>query len=348
MTPAGDTPPAPRRVLILKPSALGDVATAVPVLRGLRRSFPDAEVHWLVNDTYAPLVAEDPDLDAVIRFERRRLGRAWQSPEALGALARLLRDLQDARYDWVIDLQGLFRSGAFSAATRAPVRAGFANAREGAPLAYTIAHLPLSKHTLDRNIELARRLGIDARPDDLRLHVPEAGRRFRDAFADRAGGRDYVVFVPPTRWPTKCWPPRHWRRLAERLGDRAAIALIGTGGDRDLCARIADGLEGVTNLAGETDIPQMVGLLSGAACVVCGDSAAQHIAQGVGVDPVVLIGPTRPQRTGPRVRGRTVVADVPCRGCLRRRCRHITCMQLIDPRDVGRAVADVLEAPSRR
>ena len=334
-------PAEPKKVLIIKPSALGDVVTAVPVLRGLRRAFPAAKIDWLLSRSCAALVEGDGDLDGVVYFDRRPLGRAWRSPAAAKMLAGFLAGLRRGGYDWVIDLQGLLRSGFFARATGAGVRAGFANAREGAWLFYTHRHLPAETHTVDRNISLARSLGIGARREDMTLEVFPAGREFAESFLRRTGAaeRGFVVLVPPTRWPTKCYPVRHWRTVAAILAQRRPVALLGTDADRELCRQIADAAgRGAVNLAGQTTIPQMVALIASAGCVVCSDSAAMHIAQAVGTDVLALLGPTRPERTGPVLGGRALLAEVPCRGCLRRRCRHITCMQAIHPRDVVASV----------
>ncbi len=341
-------PPAPpNRVLIVKPSALGDVVTAVPVLRGLRRTFPAARIDWLVNAELAPVIAADADIDGILPFERRRLARAWRSAGAARALAGLARRLHDAAYDWVIDLQGLLRSALLSACTAAPVRAGFADAREGAAGLYTHRVRTRSAHTVDRNVELARTLGVDARGEDMTLSVPPAGRDFAaHALAAHGLAPDgYVACVPPTRWASKRWPVRHWRALIERLIERHPVILLGTPGDVELCGAIAEGFdERVANLAGQTDLPAFVAMIAASGGVICCDSAAKFIAPAVGVEAVSLIGPTRIERTGPYLRGRAVVADVPCRGCLRRRCRHTTCMELIDPARVAR-VAEETFAP---
>ena len=86
----------------------------------------------------------------------------------------------------------------------------------------------------------------------------------------------------------------------------------------------------------------MVGVIAASAGVICSDSAAKFIAPAVGVDVVVLIGPTRVERTGPYLRGRAVLADVPCRGCLKKSCRHLTCMQMIRPAEVVAAAKEML------
>ena len=348
MTPPPIRPAQPDRVLIVKPSALGDVVTAVPVLRGLRRRFPEAHLAWLAAETCAPVIAHDRDLDEVVIFERRRLGRAWRSARSAALLAKLLGRLRRGGYDWVIDLQGLLRSALLGAATVAPLRAGFADAREGAPALYTHRIRVGPAHTVERNIELAGALGIDARADDMTLQVAPEGRRFAADLSGRLGGSGFCVCVPPTRWPTKRYPVRHWAKVVSALAGDLPVVLLGAGGDRELCRAVAEAAaNGVTDLSGQTTIEQMVGVIAASAGVVCSDSAAKFIAPAVGVGVVALIGPTRVDRTGPYPRGRAVVAPVACQGCLRRRCRHITCMELIDPAEVVSAAREMLGAGSR-
>ena len=362
MTASDAKPSAPRRVLIVKPSSLGDVVTAMPVLRGLRRTFGDIHVAWLITDTCRPLIEHDRDVDECVLFERRRLGRAWRSPAAAWRLRALWKRLRRGRYDWVLDLQGLLRSALLSFATRARVRAGFADAREGATLFYTHrASAPEELHTVDRNIALARELGIDARGEDMTLRISEAAGQFaRDTVARHDLSDGFVICVPPTRWPTKLYPVRHWRTVVAALVEHTPVVLLGGPGDVQRCRAVADGLgPAVHDLSGKTDVAQMMGLIAASSGVVCSDSAAKFIAPAVGVGVVTLIGPTRRERTGPYVTPpdtsaagpapftRTVVADAPCQGCLRKRCPHITCMALIDPADVISAAEAMLLAGRR-
>jgi len=362
MIASGAEPTAPGRVLIVKPSSLGDVVTAMPVLRGLRRTFGDIHVAWLISETCRPLIEPDRDVDECVIFERRRLGRAWRSPAAAWRLRALWRRLRRGRYDWVLDLQGLLRSALLSFATHAPLRAGFADAREGATLFYTHrASAPEELHTVDRNIALARELGIDARGEDMTLRVSDAARQFaRDTVARRGLDGGFVICVPPTRWPTKLYPVRHWRAVVSALIERMPVVLLGAPGDVERCRAVADGLgAAVHDLSGKTDVARMVSLIAASSGVICSDSAAKFISPAVGVGVVTLIGPTRTEHTGPYAPPpggpsagrapftRAVVANVPCQGCLRKRCPHITCMGLIDPADVIAAAEAMLSAGSR-
>jgi len=339
------SPEAPRRVLIIKPSSLGDVVTAVPVLRGLRRAFPEAHLAWMLSTSCAPLMEGDADLDEIIPFDRRGMGAWWYWLPATKKLLSLRRTLRRGRFDWTIDLQGLLRSGLFTRMTRAPLRAGFANAREGATRFYNRRIDVAATHTVERNVEFIRALGVEASVEDMTLEPTGEGRAFAGKLCDEmgCGAGGYVVCVPPTRWPTKRYPVRHWRRVVAALAADRPVALLGAPGDEAYCEAACEGIDGAISLAGRTNIPQMVGVIAASAGVICSDSAAMFIAPAVGVGVVVLVGPTRVERTGPLWGGRSLVADVPCQGCLQKRCRHITCMELIDPTAVV-AAADELFA----
>ena len=347
MTQSRAKPASPRRVLIVKPSSLGDVVTAMPLLRGLRRTFGDIHIAWLIGKTALPLIAHDTDVNDCVIFDRKTLGRAWRSPGASRKLKAFVGQLKRGRYDWAIDAQGLLRSALLARATRAEVRAGFAEAREGSTLFYTHrVSVDRESHTVDRNIALARALGIDARPEDMTLQVSHDAQEFANEFVDQRGlDGGFLLCVPPTRWQTKLYPVRHWRTVIRSLKERIPVVLGGSPGDRELCEAVAEGLgDRVINAAGETDIAQMVGLIAASSGVICCESAANFIAPAVGVDVVTLIGPTRPSRTGPYQRGRAIVADVPCQGCLRKHCPHITCMELVEPAEVISAAEEMLRS----
>src|SRR3954451_5717301 len=128
---------APQRILIIKPSAIGDVVHALPVLARIKKRWPDAQISWLVTPACSGLLEGHPLLDEVILFDRKRWGGMWRSPRLFGEWRRFTRELRERRFGLVIDLQGLFRSGWLAWKTGAAVCVGFANAREFAPLFYS-------------------------------------------------------------------------------------------------------------------------------------------------------------------------------------------------------------------
>ena len=116
------------KILILKPSSLGDVIHALPVLRLLKRHLPQSEIYWWLDSDLVPLLEKDPDLSGIIPFNRKR----WAAPRQWPEIAASVRKVRRHRFDWAIDLQGLARSAVFAWLANAGVTVGLDNLREGA------------------------------------------------------------------------------------------------------------------------------------------------------------------------------------------------------------------------
>src|SRR5262245_42727990 len=159
-------PTRPARILIIKPSAIGDVVHTLPILNLVRKRWPGAHIAWLVTPACANLLEGHPQLNEIILFERRRLGHSWWNPMAAGELFGLTRELRKKQFDLVIDLQGLFRSGWLTRATKAPVRVGFANARELAWLGYThrVSVDSVEQHAIERYLKISEAIGCGCEP----------------------------------------------------------------------------------------------------------------------------------------------------------------------------------------
>src|SRR5215472_2723139 len=98
------------RILLIKPSAVGDVVHTVPVLAKLRARYPAARIDWLLTPAIAELIRHHPGLSNAVLFARQDYARLWRSWSALAELGNLVRGLRRTRYDVVIDLHGQFRS----------------------------------------------------------------------------------------------------------------------------------------------------------------------------------------------------------------------------------------------
>ena len=182
------------KILILKPSSLGDVVQALPVLRLLKRHLPASEIYWWIDSRLAPLLEGDPDLAGVVRFERQRWAAPRHWPEMLAQ--RPLAAAQN--FDWVIDLQCLVRSGVFAWLANGKLSVGLDEPREGARGFYDlIVPRPSAlTHAVDWYLRVLPVLGVPVHGDFQWL--PGAPRRGRIAAAQMAGGRG-AVDCPPTR-----------------------------------------------------------------------------------------------------------------------------------------------------
>jgi lipopolysaccharide heptosyltransferase I len=295
--------PDPRRILIIRPSALGDVCRTVPVLASLRRAWPEATIDWIVQDDFAPAVAAHPALHELIAFPRRRWARWWRRPRAARELLGWLASLRRRRYDLVLDCQGLSRSGIMTWCTRAPRRIGHRDARELAWLGYNtrVRHEP-ARHAVERMLDLVRAAGAEPIPD-MRLYVPATDLQWWETRrAELIGSSPYAVLAPTSRWSSKRWPAASWIDLVQPLAERgcARCVLIGAPGEH---AQIPDfpapASPRIVDLAGETTIGQTMAIIKGAAVLIANDSAPLHMAAGLERPCIGLFGPTDPALVGP-------------------------------------------------
>jgi heptosyltransferase-1 len=315
------------KILIIKPSALGDIVQALPVLTGLRRQWPDAEIDWIVNDTLEQLLEGHPCLRRTIAYPRRR----WTGLHRLPEIYRWARRLRAEKYDITIDLQGLLRSGLMTWAAGSPIRIGLQSAREGARTFYNEVVEDNALSAAERYLTCLEHLGIAPQPLDFQL----------TARVPRPEGLEqpYVALHPYSKWRTKLWPWRHYQDLVDSMPDRR-FAVVGEGPWFPLAApgRLVD-------LRAKLTIAQLVAVLDGAETVLSTDSGPAHIAAALGRPTVVLFGATDWRRTRPIGQNVSIhTAGVFCSPCLKRKCwrdTRVECMSIIDPAHVRALIATV-------
>jgi len=292
---------APDRILIIRPSALGDVCRTVSVLAALKRAWPKATIDWVVQDSFADAVRAHPALDGVIPFPRGRWRRWWRSASLLREVLGWYGSMRGGAYDLVLDCQGLARSAIASRCTGAPARVVRAQARECAWMAGTLrVPDPTGADALSEMLSLVSALGVQADPDPT-LHAPMEDVRWwrgsREAFG--LGGR-FAAIAPTSRWPGKRWDFARWADVARALQSRGlVVAAIGAPGEEAQVDQALLGTAGCVNLCGRLTVGRMMAMLSDAALAVAQDSAAIHVAAGMGTPYVGIFGPTDPGRTGP-------------------------------------------------
>ena len=342
------------RILIIKPSSLGDIVHTIPVLHLLRARFPQAHLAWFIHEKWADIVKGHPDLDEMIPWSFR-----WSE------LPGLFRIFRKKRFDLVIDLQGLFRSGVISYLSGAPVRVGFKNGREGSFLFYThrvpVPHHPI--HAIDRYLLVAESLGAKSSEIVCTIPISSGDEQIVDDLL-RAGGllpsRHFVALHPTARWWTKRWPIERFAQLTDHIQDAGmAAVLIGGEGDLPEIQRMQSLMKTrPVTVAGKTSLKQLSALLRRAELLITNDSGPMHLAAAVGTPVVALFGPTDPVRTGPYswMMGRSHIThtiirrSVECSPCLSRRCKvgDHRCMMQIEVEEVMEQVKKLLNSLNLR
>jgi lipopolysaccharide heptosyltransferase II len=335
------------KILILKPSSLGDVIQALPVLRLLKLHFPGAEIFWWIDSALAPLIEGDPDLAGVVRFERKRWGKPRHWPEML----RSVRWLREQNFDLVIDLQCLARSGAFAWLARGKFLAGLDEVREGARGFYDLAVPRKSFHThaVDWYLAVLPALGVPVHKNFQWLpERPEIAAAINSKF--KTQNSKLILLQPGARWKNKRWPAEHFAGLVRALAGKfpaARFGILGDPGDRPLGEIISQAApERCLNLCGATSLPEMIEWIRRCDLLITNDTGPMHVAAALGRPLVALFGPTEPRRTGPYGQLENVLRlDLPCSPCMKSDCAYEKtdeCLRALSPATVLARVEKLL------
>ena len=330
----------PKKILVVKPSSLGDIVHSLPFLNAVKDSFPRAEIHWVVARGLEGLLQGHPMVKKLWVINKDQWKKPKKIKETISEVRTLFREFKRESYDIVIDLQGLLRSGLLTKATRAPVRVGFREAREGSRLFYTHKISGgANVHAVDRSMKIAAALGCDT--SDVRFPMPlyresEKVQRLKGEMGK------YAVIVSSARWKTKRWPHERFGKLASMLDVKSVI--VGSQAD----VRISKEIESLANgkalsMAGKTDLRELIAIIRGARYVITNDSGPMHIAAAFRIPTVAIFGPTNPARTGPYGKHNVIVqAGVSCAPCYKRSCKSVRCMTDVPVEEVFEAVKTMM------
>jgi lipopolysaccharide heptosyltransferase I len=324
------------RVLIIKPSSLGDVVQALPVLRLIKQHHPSSEIHWWIDAGLAPLLQGDPDLASAILFERERWRAPWRWPEAWQTLLALRR----RRFDWVIDLQGLARSGIVAWLANGAFTVGVDDPREGARGFYDLA-IPrpsYGTHAVDWYLSVLPALGV---PVHRRFTWLPKRLDAAAAVLEKwpVAGARWLALHPGASWLNKRWPPEYYAELVRALAKAEPdlrFAILGGSDDSawgESLAAVAPAR--CLNLMGRTSLPELVEWIRLSEAIVTNDTGPMHVAAALGTRIVAIFGPTDPHRTGPYGQLEGVAqASLPCVPCMKDQCRYhkpLECLRVIQP-----------------
>lgn len=300
LPPPPELPDRPKRVLLIRLSARGDVLFALPFADLVRRRWPEVTVDWAIERPAADMAEGHPAIDRLIVWDRGRWKKLLRSGRLIALVREVLalrRELRSHRYDLVVDLHGMLRSGLLAWLTGAPVQIVH-GAKEGTEGLFTHSFPGLTD--VDRIggefRDLADWMGLDG--DAWRLEAPlaedareEARRHLAQAGIEGA----YVVAIPHTTRPFKHWEESRWGPLVDALHERtgAPVVMLGGPGDREATDRIVRGVEsdGLVDLVGATSLGAAAAIVAESDLVVGVDTGLTHVAHYHDRRTVCLFGP---------------------------------------------------------
>jgi heptosyltransferase-1 len=302
----------------------------------LKLEHPTLQAHWWIARELAPVLEADPDIDRLFLFERKK----WAQRGYWLRILRTIRQMRLERYDYVIDLQGLARSGIVGWLARGKTFIGVEDLREGAFGLYdkSVPRRHAGIHAVDWYLDVVRSLNAAIRWDFQWL--PEknvVSDQIRKAYS--LDNKELITICPGGRWANKRWPSDLYQKVAQRVATEyptAQIGIIGSSDESSLASEIANAAPGRTlNFAGKTSLPELVEILRLSKALITNDTGPMHIAAALGKPVIGIFGPTDPKRTGPYGQiSRVLQRELPCAPCMKPVCswnEPLACLLGISP-----------------
>jgi len=284
------------RILFVKTSSLGDVVHHCPAVSDAARELGDAEIDWVVEESFAEVAAMHRAVRRVIPVAVRRWRRGLWAPRIWSEMGAFRREVAVEPYDRVIDSQGLLKSAVIALCAKGE-RHGFdrESARESvAARLYDVRHrVPRELHAVERNRQLtASALGYAASAEC------EYGLSAEGALPMEMS-RSYVVLLTMTSRADKLWPERSWVDLGRALALRDLPVILPWGNEveRKRCERIALAIP-EARVPRRFSLSELARLFRGARGVIGLDTGLSHLAVAMKVPVVGIFRGSDPALTG--------------------------------------------------
>ncbi len=291
-----------KRILIIRPSSIGDVVMASPLIQSLKELFPQAYLAWLADPSVIDLLENNPYLDRVICWPKqlwKELARNGHIIKLSGRLIELTRQMRQQRFDLALDAQGLLRSRLLARLSGAPERVGFESREPGNFLmTRIISRGPDSKHMSSEYYHLARHLGSTSSEFRPKVVLKKTDYlNAKDRLRIDGLNYQYIVMCPFTTRRQKQWFNDRWASLAEMLFSRFNLPVIILGGVDDITEGRKIQNQTHTRLydyCGKTTMGESAAIIDMAYAVIGIDTGLTHLGSAFERPTIAIFGATCP------------------------------------------------------
>lgn len=337
----------PGGILVIQTAFLGDVVLTTPLFRALRRLWPEKRLTALTTPQAAPLIAEDPHLDAVLTYDKK-------GKDSLLSMAKTLRS---GGYEMLVSPHRSHRTALLSLMSGIPIRIGYSDASFSWAYNRQVAR-PMGEHEVDRNLALLEALGSKPDGEDRKLYIGygEAESKEVNALLAACGvdsTEKIIGLCPGSIWATKRWAKEGFAAVGKALAARGhRIVLLGGPDDREASAFVSAQIgAAAVDAAGKTSLKALAAWMDRLSLLISNDSAPLHVAAARNTPSVAVFGATTlGLGFGPfHAESRVVQVDLDCRPCGLhggKSCPkgHFKCMGDITPDAVLNACQELFEA----
>ncbi len=339
----------PKRILITRTDRLGDVVLSTPVIRFLREKYPEAYIAFMVRPENRDAVANNPDLDEVITYDKYGFQKSFWST------VKFAFGLRKKKFDTAIALHPTNRVHMMLFMAGIRTRIGY-DRNMGRLLTKRVPHLKQKgdKHEVDYNFELLERAGFDtSKAGRLPYMVTtDNDRRLVDSVLKDSGvGESIIAVHAGASCPSKRWPSERFAAVADILSEKYRSDIVLVGGDEtaEFSEQVLFKMKRkAADLTGMLLVGELAELLSRCRLFISNDSGPVHVAVAVGTPVIAIFGRKdpglSPKRWGPLGEKDVVLhKDVGCEICLAHLCeKDFACLKAITVEEVVEAAGGIL------
>jgi len=336
----------PRKILIVRLSAIGDVVHSTPILHSLRRKFPEAYIAWAVEDKSSDILINNSLINKIFIFPKQKWKKRGFNIKNLLEFFSIIKEIRKENFDIAIDLQELFKSAIIAFLSGAKRKIAHAGTREFASV-FVNEKLPArdnfdpNKLIIERYLEPAAYLGAPV--DEVQFSLPpisEETKIYIDKLLENTDkNKKIIIFSPATIWHSKHWLEEYWTELLEKLSPDYNVIFTGTDKDKELIERIVLNVktDNYLSLAGKTNLFQLIELFNRAKYLIAPDTGPAHIANATQNPSIIMLfGSTGFKRTPPYgEKHKALAVELPCQPCFKRKCpradNNMECMKKLTP-----------------
>jgi heptosyltransferase-1 len=288
---------AMKRILLIKTSSMGDVIHNLPIVADIRSRYPEAELHWLVEESFADIPALHPHIQQVIPVAIRRWRKTLYRAQTWREMRAFRARLAQTEYDFILDTQGLLKSGMLARLAHGE-RFGLdsSSARESlAALCYDATfYVNPNAHAVVRYRALAQQ-AFELAPNlplDYGIQIPEIKLHWLP-------DSRYVVLLHATSRAEKNWAEDNWIALGHALQQRGLTAVLpwGSLAEYECAQRLAAAISQAV-VAPRLTLKEAAVMLRQAALVVGVDTGLVHLATAVGTPTIGIYCGSDPEKNG--------------------------------------------------
>ena len=324
-----------KNILIIKPSALGDIVHSLPFLAALKKQFVDVKIDWVVAHGLHTFLEGHPMINRLWVIKKDQWKQFAHLSQTFREINELKKGLKASNYDVAVDLSGLFRSGVITYFSKAKIKLGFKESDEGSPFFYTHKiHGSMNIHAIDRYLEIAKFMGCNIGNIEYSFAPYNPDPPILKQLPEK-----YIIICPSAGKPANRWQAEKFGSLAATL--KLPSIVIASKAETDIADIVVSCSEGkAISVAGQTSLKELIALIKKASFFICNDTGPMHIAAALDIPVFAIFGPANPVRTGPYGKIHTIIQkQLDCSPCYTKQpCSHFKCMKDLSVEDVFKAI----------